>query len=333
MDSTTANNSSDKSSVPTPHNTSVLSDAALRFQSASRSASTQRAYRSDWNDFLEWCVHNEETSLPASGVAVANYLAHMAEGDGAKKSTVARRVAAINYQHEIAGHARPGKTVDVAQVLSGVRRVLSSELDRASPFTRELLLKAFSGFDERVLRDVRDKALLCIGFAAALRRSEIVSVQVADIKFKDAEGLMLRIPVSKTDQERAGQFVAVPYAARREFCPVVAVEHWLDMSGVTSGALFRGVRKNGVIRGTALNAGSVNEIVKRSATRAGVRAIDAQGFSGHSLRAGFVTTAREAGVPDHLIMMTTRHRDPRSLNGYDRPENLLENTAWGWAGW
>jgi integrase len=206
-------------------------------------------------------------------------------------------------------------------------------MDRASPFTRELLLKAFSNFDLSNLRDVRDKALLCVGFAGALRRSEIVGIQVADLKFKNTEGMMLRIPVSKTDQERAGQFVAIPYATNRDLCPVAATEAWLGMSGITRGALFRGVRKNGAVRETVLNAGSVNEIVKRAALRAGLRPADVEDFSGHSLRSGFVTTAREAGVPDHLIMATTRHRDPRSLNGYDRPENLLENTAWGWAGW
>lgn len=309
----------------------TLSAAALSFQNAGRSEATKRAYRSDWADFSDWCAHNAEEPLPASAVAVANYVAYIASGDRAKKSTVTRRVAAINKQHEMSGYARPGRSTEVSQVVAGVRRALSSDVDKACPFGRSLLEAATRGLDDTALRDVRDKALLLLGFACALRRSEIVSIQVEDLRFEEGSGVILAIPVSKTDQERTGHLVAMPYAKDTSLCPVKALERWLELSGVRTGALFRGVLKNGEIRGAALNPGSVNDIIKRAARKAGVP--DPEEYSGHSLRAGFVTDAREAGVPDHLIMRTTRHKDPRTLSGYDRPAMLLENTAFGWAGW
>ena len=309
----------------------TLSAAALSFQDAGRSESTKRAYKSDWADFSDWCAHNDEDPLPASDIAVANYVAYIASGDGAKKSTVTRRVAAINKQHEMSGYARPGRSTEVAQVVAGVRRSLGSDIDKARPFGRAVLLLALNGLDDSNLRDVRDKALLLLGFACALRRSEIVSILVEDLTFEEGSGMLLSIPVSKTDQERTGHLVAMPYAKEQALCPVRALERWLQLSKVRDGALFRGVLKNGEIRSSAMNPGSVNDIIKRAANKAGV--LNPDEYSGHSLRAGFVTDAREAGVPDHLIMRTTRHKDPRTLSGYDRPSLLLENTAFGWAGW
>jgi integrase len=147
----------------------------------------------------------------------------------------------------------------------------------------------------------RDRALLLLGFAAALRRSELVALAVADMAVV-AEGIRLTVRRSKTDQDAAGAVIGVVRTGTPS-CPVAALTAWLAAAGITDGRLFRRVDRHGRI-GAALSDQSVALVVKRRAALVG---LDAAAFSGHSLRAGLATAAAAHGVEERLIMRQTRH--------------------------
>lgn len=290
------------------------------YQRASKSASTQRAYRADARVFDAWCREFGFSSLPASPLAVAAFLVHEAER-GTKASTIGRRAAAIRYAHRLGKHPDPTDDEDVRSTLKGIRNRIGTAAEGKAPATAEVITRMLAHVPG-TLAGKRDRALLSLGFAAALRRSELVALDVADL-VDDREGLRLRIRRSKTDQEGAGQEIAVPHG--RHLRPVEAVRDWLDSAGISEGPVFRPVSRAGRVRGVErLTDRSVAEMVKRYATAAG---LDAREFSGHSLRAGFVTTAAERGAEMTRIMETTRHRDVRTVTGYVRRANLFRGHA------
>jgi site-specific recombinase XerD len=311
----------------------VLSSAAEFFKNRSRSSATLVAYSSDWKDFGEWCAFRGVEQLPASPRTVANYLADLASSGGAKKSTVGRRLTAINRFHEVAGFARPGADGDVREVVGGIRRSLDADVDQAAPLVREMLISCVAALEGSDVLVARDRALLCVGFAAALRRSEIVALRVEHLR-RVEQGVSLYIPMSKTDQEGRGQYVGLSPTCDERIDPVSALRSWLQVSQIAAGPVFRGLLKNHRPRASALNPASVNTIVKKAVSRVSLEGSGfvPDDFSGHSLRAGFVTSAKLAGVPDHVIANTTRHRDMRSLAVYARTGQVFEN-ATTWAGW
>ena len=168
----------------------------------------------------------------------------------------------------------------------------------------------------------RDRALLVLGFSGALRRSELIALDVADLT-PDRDGLRLHIRRSKTDQESFGHEIAIPHG--RYLRPVEAVQDWLQSAGIANGPIFRPVSRSGRVRGAErLTAKSVAAIVKTYAARVGLKADD---FSGHSLRAGFVTTAADRDVSESRIMDVTRHKDSRTVRTYIRRANLFKAHA------
>jgi site-specific recombinase XerD len=173
-------------------------------------------------------------------------------------------------------------------------------------------------------KGIRDRALLLLGFAAALRRSELVALDVQDLSFV-SEGVVVRLRRSKTDQEGGGRKIAVPYG-RTSACPVRAVQHWLGHAHIADNAIFRSVSKSGNVAHDRLTAQSVALVLKTYARAAGLKASD---ISGHSLRSGLVTSAAQAGVAVHKIQQQTGHRSSEMLNRYLRDANLFENNAAG----
>jgi integrase len=167
----------------------------------------------------------------------------------------------------------------------------------------------------------RDRAILLIGFAAALRRSELSELQLADLELHP-DGLILHIRRSKTDQESAGAEIPVPRGGKLR--PVEALEAWLGGAEITEGPVFRSIRKGGRVSGNRLSGNAIAEIVKRYAGAAG---LDPVLFSGHSLRAGFVTSALEHGADIFKVMDVTRHKRVETLKGYDRRAKAFRNHA------
>jgi integrase len=148
--------------------------------------------------------------------------------------------------------------------------------------------------------------LLLVGFGGALRRSELVALDVADIAETET-GLLVTVRGSKTDQERAGATIAI---ARGDVaCPANALREWLDAAGIEDGPIFRPIDKGGTVRPSRLTDRSVANIVKAYAERAG---FDASAFSGHSLRAGFLTSAAGKGA-SFKMMDVSRHKSVDTL--------------------
>ena len=174
------------------------------------------------------------------------------------------------------------------------------------------------------VKGLRDRALLLLGFAAALRRSELVGLDVEHLE-RVREGLVVNLVRSKTDQEGGGRRIAVPYG-RSQACPVTAVNNWLRVAGIDTGPVFRSVDKAGAVAIGRLSAQSVSLIVKRSACAIG---LDSASFSSHSLRAGLVTSAAKAGVSISKIQAQTGHRSLAMLARYVRDAKIFENNAAG----
>jgi integrase len=173
------------------------------------------------------------------------------------------------------------------------------------------------------LAGCRDRALLLLGFAGALRRSELVGLDVADLT-EGTDGLRVRLQRSKTDQEGVGRTVGIPYGSNPVTCPVRAWLAWLEVSGITEGAAFRPVDRHGRIGTTRLSGQAVALVLKRHAARAG---LDPGEMAGHSLRAGLATSAAAAGVPERVIAEQTGHKGTAMLRRYIREGSLFRENA------
>src|SRR5215217_471510 len=289
------------------------------YQRASKAQGTVRAYRTDAAAFDAWCKQHELQAVPADPATIAVFLVDEAER-GIAASTIGRRVAAIRYAHKLAGYPDPTGHPDVAETLTGIRRRHGTATEGKAPATAEVVTQMLAHIPPG-LAGQRDRAILALGFSAALRRSELVALDVTDL-VPDRDGLRLMIRRSKTDQEGAGQEIAVPHG--RHLKPVEAVRTWLSAAGIIAGPVFRPVSRAGTIRSARLTDQSIANIVKRYAVAAG---LDPRAFSGHSLRAGFVTTAAERNVELTRIMDVTRHRDVRTVTVYVRRANLFKDHA------
>ncbi len=178
------------------------------------------------------------------------------------------------------------------------------------------------------LLGIRDRALLLVGFAGALRRSELVAIDRVDVEIT-RDGLIVTLRRSKTDQEGVGRKVAIPFGSNPETCPVGSLESWLELSASSEGAIFRHVDRHGRIQPGRLSGYAVALIVKRSAAAAG---LDPAKYAGHSLRSGLATSAAIGGASERSIMAQTGHRSVTMVRRYIRDGNLFRENAAGKAG-
>lgn len=277
---------------------------------ASQSGSTKRAYASDLRHFLA-----QGGSVPCTPKCLARYLANCAS-DGLAVATLERRVSAIHRAHVDQHHPSPAHADVVRQVLQGIRRTFGTKQRQAKPFLKNDLLDALEAVKTNCmpLRAARDRALLLVGFASAMRRSELVGVRVEHLAFT-SNGLEIELPFSKTDQDRHGRTVFIPHAYGSH-CPVKALSHWLKMAEIRTGHVFRAVNRHDGVANRGLTAQSVALIVKAAVMRTGE---DAKNFSGHSLRAGYCTSAAEQGLQSWQIRAQTGHVSDETLAKYIRP--------------
>ncbi|MCC0808706.1 tyrosine-type recombinase/integrase [Methylobacterium sp. W2] len=298
----------------------VVSTIVQAYQRASKADATVRAYRGDAAAFGAWCLRFGFQSMPASAHAIAEFLVHEAEA-GRAVSTIGRRLAAIRYAHKLAGLADPTDDEGIHATVKGIRRRVGVRPTQKSPATAEVITAMMQHVPPG-LAGKRDKALLALGFAGAFRRSELASLDVADLR-EDAKGLRVMVRRSKTDQEGRGIEKAIPHG--RFIRPVALVRDWLDAAGITEGPVFRPVSRSGRVRGAQrLTDRSIGDLVKHYAALAG---FDPALFGGHSLRAGFITTAADRGADMTRIMDVSGHRDPRTVVGYIRRANAFKGHA------
>lgn len=294
--------------------------SAKVFAGASRSPSTVRAYQSAFSAFCAWSrAAGIAEPFPATVEATAAYVSHLA-ASGRKAATIDLHVAAIAFAHRAAGHEPPTSTEAVRATVKGVRRHLGTKVTRKAPATADALKKMLRKIPD-TLTGKRDRALLLLGFAAALRRSELVSLRVSDLE-RTPEGVLVHIARSKTDQAGAGHTVAVPSGSKLR--PVQAVDAWLSAAAIAEGPIFRAIAKGGRVSPDALTDRSVATVVKERAAAAG---LDPALFSGHSLRAGFVTSALAAGADLLKITHVTRHTKLETLAAYDRRAQAFRDHA------
>lgn len=299
----------------------LLAQAEAIFRS-SRAGSTLRAYEHDWKQFRTWCGQNRLAPLPASTEAVILYATDLTRNQGKKWNTLCRRLAAISQLHQRAGFDSPTRTWAMKQFLVGLRRELGVAPVRKKPVLVADLKQIVGELPDSLLGK-RDRALLLLGFTGALRRSELIGLDVEDLE-EAREGLVLRIRRSKTDQEGEGRKIGIPQGADQATCPVWALEQWVTAAGIESGPVFRVMSRHGQVLPNRLSGEGVAIVVKRSVERLGY---DPALFSGHSLRAGLATSAAAAGKGERAIMNQTGHRSVATVRRYIRDGNLFRENA------
>lgn len=317
---TIAETASARSQVQTFVPLEELHERAQETRRNSRSAGTLRTYASAVLSFKAWCERHGLSALPADPQTVVLFI-EAEKVAGRKASTIATKVAGIRFLHQKANLASPTNHPMVAEQLAGIRRELGTAPMKKRAATSDLITRMVDTIPVDTVKGKRDRALLLLGFACAMRRSELVALNVEDIENVD-QGARIIIRRSKTDQTGEGREIAVPAGGRLGV--LEAVEAWIRAAGIETGALFRPVTKAGVVSGARLTDRSVADLVKHYAGKAG---LDMAAFGGHSLRAGFITSAAEAGAELSRIMEVSRHVEPKTVQGYIRRANLFKNHA------
>jgi site-specific recombinase XerD len=277
------------------------------------------AHRTDFRAFEAWCSERGVQGIPAAPETVASFLAHEAQR-GLAVSSISRRAAAIRLLHRAAGHAAPTESELVRSTLRGIRRTLGVAPKQKKPLTSELLLSLLEHIPDS-LRGKRDLALLLLGFSDAFRRSTLAILEVSDLE-EVADGLRVHIRHSKTDQE--GRGAVVPIIRGRKACPVAAVKDWMASAEITRGPVSRRMERGGRVFPQALTPFSIGQIVKRYVKAAG---LDPSESGGHSLRAGFITSAVENGASVFRTMDVSLHRRVETLRGYVRRAEEFKDHA------
>lgn len=298
----------------------LLAAEQAKLQRALLSRNTQTGYAYDWSLFTAWCSEMKREALPATIETVSLYLTGQLT-DGKKVSTAVRRTSAINHMHRSNGFEAP-ITGEIRQLLKGAQRLRGEE-------PREM--KALSLRELRAISTIlkkrgtaiacRNRAILVLGFASALRRESLASLDLTDVEYCD-QGLLLKIRKEKNDQEGRGRYIGLPFGKRNSTCPVRSLMAWMKHRGPAPGALFTRVPCDGrPIRGEA-----IGRMVKACVRLIG---LDPSAYAGHSLRRGFISAAGEAGVPLLVISAHSGHRSLNMLKRYFRRTDLWKGNPSG----
>lgn len=293
---------------------------ASRYASMATSASTWRTYTASWGSFTRWARDTAVQALPAQGEHIALYIAWRARTR--TPATIAGDLAAIAAAHRAAGLDDPTKDPAVKVVLKGIRNVRGVAQRRKTPLVVESMRAVLATLGDTA-RGRRDRAMLLLGWGAALRRRELVALDHDDVDIV-AEGLVLRVRRSKTDQAGVGVTIGLPRHEDARYDAVRAYCAWRECAYGEHGPVFRPITRHGRILSRRIGDREVARLVKRVCSRAGLQG----DYSGHSLRAGFATSAAAAGAAERSIMTQTRHTSVEMLRRYIRPASIwIENAA------
>jgi integrase len=310
-------------------------DAAQMFQRMAKAENTRIAYRAAVRAWCAWCDHRGLPPLPASGADVATFLA-AERRRGLAPNTIDLRRAAIRYLHRAAGCPVPTDDVCVAETVAGIRRdaarkgeLPAKKAAATASIIRQILLPIADD-----PRGLRDKALILVGFAGALRRSELAAIRVEHLE-QSERGLRLTLPQTKGSQASAVT-IPLPYG-QTELCPVRALARWRAAAGITAGPVFRRIwlpkqSKEGEppageapapprIGIDAISPWAIASMVQTRATAAG---FDGPHFGGHSLKRGALTTGMERGVHPADLKRLGRHKSFDVLGDYLEFGDLFE---------
>jgi len=291
----------------------------------SKANNTLRAYKSDFHDFGLFCVKNSFKPLPTEPRIVSLYLTYLS-AKNIKISTIKRRLVSIGVVHKLKGHYLDTKHPSIIENIMGIKRRKGTIQKAKKPLLINNLKKLINVIDNQKKNEIkilRDRSIILIGFAGGFRRNEIVSLDCDDLEFV-SEGLKIRLKRSKTDQYGEGTMKGIPYFDNLQYCPVISIQKWIEVSKINSGPLFRRFIKGSNLSENRLSDQTVAILIKDYLELAG---IDSKNYSGHSLRSGFATTAAEAGVEERSIMAMTGHKSTEMVRRYIKEANVFKNNA------
>ncbi|MDA7465426.1 site-specific integrase [Candidatus Pelagibacter ubique] len=303
----------------------ALQEETLLNLQNSKANNTVRAYKSDFNDFGIFCARNGFKSLPSNPKIVSLYLTHLSTKE-AKMSTIKRRLVSIGVIHKLKGHYLDTKHPSIIENIMGIKRRKGSIQKAKKPIlinSLKLIIDAIDQKNKQEIKKFRDRSIILIGFSGGFRRNEIVSLDYDDLDFVP-EGLKINIKRSKTDQFGEGFTKALPYFDSSQYCPVISLKNWLNISKITSGPIFRRFLKGSKLSENRLTDQTVAILIKEYLNLAG---INSKNYSGHSLRSGFATSAAESGVEERNIMAMTGHKSTEMVRRYIKEANLFKNNA------
>ncbi|WFU84825.1 site-specific integrase [Bradyrhizobium sp. CIAT3101] len=316
-----------------------LRERAGEYVKNAHSKNTQRAYKTDWEHFEAWCAAHDRASFPAALFeTIVPYLT--AHAGALKVSTLLRRLTAIRVIHRARGSQIETSDERFRVFWQGLRNKHRVRATKKAPLMSPDLRRAIQALPT-TLQGHRDRALLLVGFAAGLRRSELAGLWIAQCAEapgwieETPDGLVVQLATSKTNQEGEEEAIGIPFGRDEAVCPVRAYRAWLAVSGITQGPIFRPISRHGRMAANAITGAGVALVVKRvvgnTALAEGLSAEKAYAlantFSGHSLRSGLATSAAKNGAPGHAIQRQLRHKSFTTTLEYIRIGSLFEGNA------
>ncbi len=299
-------------------------ERVARYVERASAEGTLRAYRSDWKIFVAWCDVRGLASLPATPETAAAFLTDLADA-GRARATVGRRLAAIVFAHRAAGVPPPTEQVGNVLLDRAMRGIRRAGRDRPPAKKRaadgDILRDMLRAIEGDSIRSVRDRALLAVGMGGAFRRSELVAIRLEHI-VEVAEGLEIHVPHAKSDQEGRGAKVVIP--DRRRIAPVALYKAWIEAAAIDSGTVFRKLTPQGRLTAKPMSDKGVALVIKARAAAAGY---DPSLFSGHSLRAGFMTEAGRQGASPFKMKDHSRHKSLEMVSEYVRDHEAFRDHA------
>ena len=307
-----------------------LHEALREYAAADRSPATRRVYGSSWRSFCSWCASVGHAPLPAEAATVALYLTARARQSTAV-ATLALHLSAIAAFHQAAGLPPPAHP-DLDRVWAGIKRTHGRPPKKKRALLVEDLRRALAKLPD-TLSGKRDRAILLVGFAGALRRSELANLTMPGAEAGRiraefvGQGLEIHLERSKGDQEGRGAVVAIPFGKR--ICAVAALQAWISAAGITAGPIFRGIDRHGHVGATAISDRAIADVVKAACERIG---LDPAAFAGHSLRSGLITSANDKGAAPEELQAHARHSKFDTTAGYIQAGNRFKRNAAGKVG-
>ena len=301
--------------------------------SAALAENTRIAYQKGWRSFCKFCSEAQINPLSASPEVVADFLVQLAtqpsssSGKVLSMGTVSIYRSAVNSKFQESGRLSPTHHPTVNSTVKGLARIRGTNCRQVRAL-REHEIKQMINKCGNTPIGKRDAAILAVGFAGALRRSEICSLTISDIEFVEptyndnSQKLLIYIRKSKTDQEARGHKIAIPEG--KYLKPIERLQVWLGISEITHGHVFQTMRRGGALRGLPMHHSDIPRLVKHYAALVG---LDPSEVSGHSLRAGFVTSAAIHRARLDKIMEITRHSNPTTVMKYIRDADLFSDHA------
>ena len=344
----------------------TINDNVTKLKEKSKAKNTQNKYEGDWLKFIDYCKSKyhcnplEVDDLDSAYALTANYMDWLHEDPEAKimkgssnipgrekinnnpysstaykASTIQRILASITYKYRLNGFQFDRKNPNITETISAIVR---NEKNLKSGQAKEILKNDIVKIIEAIpkndddFRNIRDKALILMGFYSFCRRSELLGMKFEHLNFGD-DGIQVLIPFSKTDQSGEGRMIFLP-KTNDDYCPVNALYNWLEVARIDSGPLFYKINKSNNIEKYTLNQKNIKmsltdtHFVLMLKKRAGAADLeDCDKISGHSLRIGAITQARMNGVPTHEIMAQSGHKTTQMIDRYTKLSNIRETSA------